>query len=147
MKRTLILLSLYTTFATLCSSVLGASTTIEGRFGRVEIDTETPSLTSFTLRRADGSLEPHSLLSPKGAPWQRGMPDWGTQALTYAVDETGRRFESRHSPPKSVEKNAAGGRGRARNRRHAGAVAASLGRSPEGTQIPSEMQRVFRCEP
>ena len=108
MKRTLILLSLYTTFATLCSSVLGASTTIEGRFGRVEIDTETPSLTSFTLRRADGSLEPHSLLSPKGAPWQRGMPDWGTQALTYAVDETGRRFESRHSPPKSVEKNAAG---------------------------------------
>ena len=34
------------------------------------------------------------MLSPAGAPWQRGMPDWGTGALTFAADEAGRRFES-----------------------------------------------------
>ena len=54
----------------LCT-VLGAlaqaeSSTIEGQFGRVEVNTERPSVTALTLRRADGSLEPHSLLSPKG---------------------------------------------------------------------------------
>ena len=36
-------------------------------------------------------------------PWLRGMPDWGTDALTFAVDESGRRFESRNTMPASVE--------------------------------------------
>ena len=40
----------------------------------------------------------------KGAPWQRGMFDWGTQALTFVADETGRRFESRNRAPESVER-------------------------------------------
>ena len=81
---------------------------LEGDFGRVEIDVNKPSLTSLTLRRADGTLEPHSLLSPKGVPWMRSMPAWGTQALTFAVDETGRRFESRTRAPESVEQTANG---------------------------------------
>ena len=83
-----------------------ASTVIEGEFGRAEIDTEKPALTSLTLRRADGTLEPQSLLSPQGVPWQRGVPHWGTEALTFAVDATGRRFESRNCAPESVQKAA-----------------------------------------
>ena len=81
---------------------------LEGKFGQVEIDPKRPALKSLTLRRTDGTLEPHSLLSPKGASWQRGMVEWGTQALTFAADETGRRFESRNRPPESVEKTADG---------------------------------------
>ncbi len=81
---------------------------LEGKFGQVEIDPKRPALKSLTLRRADGTLEPHSLLSPKGAPWQRGMVEWGTQALTFAADEAGRRFESRNRPPDAVEKSADG---------------------------------------
>ncbi len=77
---------------------------LDGKFGQVEIDPTRPALKSLTLRRPDGTLEPHSLLSPKGAPWQRGMVEWGTQALTFAADVTGRRFESRNRPPESVEK-------------------------------------------
>jgi hypothetical protein len=76
---------------------------IEGPFGRAEVDTDKPCLTSLTLRCADGSLEPRSLLSPMGAPWQRGMPDWGTGALTFAVDEAGRRYESRSRAPEAVK--------------------------------------------
>ena len=83
-------------FAVFEGSALGATHTLEGKFGRAVIDTERPSVTTLVLRRADGSLEPQSLLSPKGAPWLRGMPDWGTEALTFAADETGRRFESRN---------------------------------------------------
>ncbi len=81
---------------------------LEGKFGCVEINTEQPALESLVLRRPDGTLEPHSLLSPKGAPWLWGMADWGTQALTFAADETGHRFESRNCPPESVEKTATG---------------------------------------
>lgn len=96
------------TFSPLGGQLLAAPQNIEGEFGRAEIDTDRPSLTSLTLRRTDGSLEPHSLLSPKGVAWQRGVPHWGTEALTFAVDETGRRFESRHHPPRSVERTARG---------------------------------------
>jgi hypothetical protein len=77
---------------------------LEGKFGRVEVNPGRPGLESLTLRRADGTLEPHSLLSPKGVPWLRSMPAWATQALTFAVDETGRRFESRNRAPEAVEK-------------------------------------------
>ena len=79
---------------------------LEGRFGRVEINSARPELESLVLRRADGTLEPHSLLSPKGVPWMRSAPAWVTQALTFAVDEKGRRFESRNRPPEAVEKSA-----------------------------------------
>ena len=79
---------------------------LEGRFGRVEINSARPELESLVLRRADGTLEPHSLLSPKGVPWKRSAPAWVTQALTFAVDEKGRRFESRNRPPEAVEKSA-----------------------------------------
>jgi len=90
--------------ARLESQAVAARIQLEGKFGKIEIDPMRPALKSLTLRRADGTLEPHSLLSPKGAPWQRGVPDWGTQALTFAVDETGRRFESRTRATESVEK-------------------------------------------
>ena len=78
------------TFSPLGGQLQAAPHTIEDKFGRAEIETDKPSLTSLTLRRADGSLEPHSLLSPKGVAWRRGVPNWGTEALTFAVDETGR---------------------------------------------------------
>jgi hypothetical protein len=81
---------------------------LEGKFGRVEINTERPALESLVLRRADGTLEPHSLLSPQGAPWLWGAAGWGTQALTFAADEKGRRFESRKRAPEAVEKTADG---------------------------------------
>ena len=87
---------------------LAGTIRLEGKFGRVEIDPAHPSLTSLTLRRADGTLEPHSLLSPKGAPWLWEVHDWGTQALTFAADENGRRFESRNRAPEAVEQSAAG---------------------------------------
>ena len=87
---------------------LPASIRLEGKFGRVEINPVRPELESLVLRRADGTLEPHSLLSPKGVPWMRSMPGWATQALTFAVDETGRRFESRNRAPESVEQTANG---------------------------------------
>jgi hypothetical protein len=93
---------------TFCTRARATSHIIEGKFGRAEVDTAKPCLISFTLRLQDGSLEPQSLLSPKGAPWQRGVPDWGTQALTFAVDEAGRRFESRNRAPEAVERTADG---------------------------------------
>jgi len=79
---------------------------LEGKFGKAEVNVAKPAISSLTLRRADGSLEPHSLLSPKGAAWLHGVPDWGTQALTFAVDEAGKRFESRMHAPEAVEKSA-----------------------------------------
>ncbi len=85
-----------------------ATIRLEGRFGRVEVNTRQPSLTALTLRRADGAFEPQSLLSPTGGPWLRGMADWGTEALTFAVDEDGRRFESRNRAPEAVEKTGDG---------------------------------------
>jgi hypothetical protein len=85
------------------SSTAAELVTIEGRIGRIQVDAERPSVTSIVLRREDGTLEPHSLLSPRGTPWLRGMPDWGTDALTFAVDESGCRFESRNTMPDSVE--------------------------------------------
>lgn len=96
-------ITLLAALAVSCGVSSAASRSIEGRFGRVEVDTNGPRVTSLTLRRADGSLEPHSLLSPAGAPWQRGMPDWGAGALTFAVDDEGRRYESRSDAPESVE--------------------------------------------
>ena len=36
------------------------------------------------------------------------MFDWGTEALTFAVDEAGRRFESRNRAPESVDTTAEG---------------------------------------
>jgi hypothetical protein len=95
-------------FVVFGNSVLAGTHTVEGKFGRAVIDAERPSVTTLVLRRADGSLEPQSLLSPKGFPWLRGMPDWGTEALTFAVDESGRRFESRNRAPEAVEKTANG---------------------------------------
>ena len=102
-------ISLLTVSLVACAgSALAAPHTLEGAFGRVEVDTERPALTALTLRRADGSLEPQSLLSPKGASWLWGVADWGTQALTYAADEAGRRYESRNRAPESVEISALG---------------------------------------
>ena len=91
----------------IAQNVLAAEVVIEGAFGRAVIDTATPSVVAIVLRRADGTLEPKSLLSPRGLPWLRGVPDWGTEALTFAVDESGLRFESRNRIPESVHYNSA----------------------------------------
>jgi hypothetical protein len=92
----------------IAQNVLAAEVVIEGAFGRAVIDTATPSVVAIVLRRADGTLEPESILSPRGLPWLRGMPDWGSEALTFAVDEGGGRFESRNRTPTAVERTADG---------------------------------------
>ena len=56
----------------IAQNVLAAEVVIEGAFGRVVIDTATPSVVAIVLRRADGTLEPKSILSPRGLPWLRG---------------------------------------------------------------------------
>ena len=89
----------------------GANTAVhavEGNFGRAEVNLAMPSVATLVLRRANKRLEPQSLLSPKGVPWLRGMPNWGTEALTFAVDEGGRRFESRNRAPEAVKRTADG---------------------------------------
>jgi len=58
------------------------------------------------LRKADGTLEAQSLLSPAGKPWLRGVPDWGTGGYTYVVDASGRRYESRAVAAEQVEEKA-----------------------------------------
>jgi len=103
--------SITTVFAILAVTSVAAHAadhTLEGEFGRVEIDVEMPAVASLTLRREDGALEPHSLLSPTDSPWQRGMFTWGTQAHTFVVDEAGQRYESRHRAPESVVRAADG---------------------------------------
>lgn len=75
---------------------------LEGKFGKVLIDTDKPALTELYLRATDGSLEPKSLLSPTDRPWLRDVPNWGTQAYTYVIGSDGTRYESRNLAPKSV---------------------------------------------
>ncbi len=89
-------------------NVLATDVVVEGAFGRIVIDTANPSVRTMVLRRADGTLEPESILSPRGVPWLRGVPDWGTEALTFVVDEQGRRFESRNRMPAAVERTVDG---------------------------------------
>ncbi len=76
--------------------------TLEGKFGKVVIDTEKPALTELYLRCPDGSLELKSLLSPIDRPWLRDVPNWGTQAYTYVIGSDGTRYESRKVAPASV---------------------------------------------
>jgi len=76
--------------------------TIEGGFGRVELDADHPGLVSLTLRRPDGTLEPQSLLADARWPWVRpGLP-WAYGACTYAITPDGRRFDSRQAKPEGV---------------------------------------------
>ena len=70
--------------------------TIEGAFGKVEVNVTFPTLVGLTLRGPDG-LDQHSLLSRAGRrPWARG-------GYTYTVDETGERYESRLARPEDVQ--------------------------------------------
>jgi hypothetical protein len=84
-----------------CRAVAGP-VDIDARFGRVEIDTTRPALTALTLRRADGTLEPRSILAPIGGAWPRGVANWAEGGYTYVVDDAGKRYESRNAPPHAV---------------------------------------------
>ncbi|MBU4399440.1 MAG: glycoside hydrolase, partial [Planctomycetes bacterium] len=70
--------------------------TIEGRFGKAEVDVSAPSLTALYLRGPDG-LNQQSVLAPSG------MKPWATGGYTYVVGQDGRRYESRLARPEKVE--------------------------------------------
>ena len=74
-----------------------AITVLEGRFGRVEIDTQRPGLTALTLRKSDGQLDSQSILAKTSR-----KAKWALGAYTYVDVEDGRRMESRASRPESV---------------------------------------------
>jgi len=80
---------------------------LEGRFGCATVDTDRPALSELRLRAPDGSLEPRSVLSPPDVPWLRDAPAWATQAGTYAMDASGKRWESRLGGPARVERRGA----------------------------------------
>ena len=76
---------------------------IEGAFGKVEVNVTRPSWTRLYLRGA-GELGRESLLAVAGRrPWARG-------ACTYVVAEDGKRYESRLAKPEKVEVVPEGGR-------------------------------------
>ena len=77
---------------------------LDGAFGHVEIDTSAPALMQLILKTTGGQLDAKSILSPVGKQWLRGVPSWGTQAYTYAVDADGVRYESRIVSPDRVER-------------------------------------------
>ena len=91
----------------IAQNVLAAEVVIEGAFGRVVIDTATPSVVAIVLR-APMVLSNPNRFCPREVCLGCGVPDWGTEALTFAVDESGRRFESRNRMPESVDKTADG---------------------------------------
>ncbi len=71
---------------------------LEGKFGRVEINPARPELESLILRRPDGSLEPHSLITdfPRHGDWAQG-------GYTYVVEGDGQTYQSRIFKPDNVE--------------------------------------------
>lgn len=69
---------------------------VEGAFGKVEVNVTRPSLAALYLRGPDG-LSPQSLLAKRGRlPWARG-------GYTYVVAEDGRRYVSGLARPENVE--------------------------------------------
>ena len=77
--------------------------TIEGAFGKVEVNVTFPALAGLYLRGPDG-LDRHSLLARTGRrPWARG-------GYTYTVDESGERYESRLATPEDVQLSEEDGR-------------------------------------
>jgi len=70
---------------------------VEGAFGKVEVNVTHPSLAALYLRGAEGGLSPQSLLVKQGRrPWAHG-------GCTYVVAEDSRRYESRLERPDGVE--------------------------------------------
>ena len=63
--------------------------TIEGPFGKAEMDVEAPAMVRLYLRGPEG-LTKQSLLAPNGG-------------CTYVVGQDGRRYESRLAKPEKVE--------------------------------------------
>jgi hypothetical protein len=69
---------------------------IEGAFGKVDVNVTRPSLAALYLRGAEG-LSTQSLLAGRGRrPWARG-------GCTYVMAEDSKRFESRLAKPENVE--------------------------------------------
>jgi hypothetical protein len=81
--------------------------TIEGKFGKAEINVKAPAMTALVLR-GPGGLASQSLLARRPvAPYGgysrgRGRLPWGCQAYTYAVAQDGTRYESRGGKPEGV---------------------------------------------
>ncbi|MFH1920632.1 MAG: discoidin domain-containing protein [Planctomycetota bacterium] len=71
--------------------------TIEGRFGKAEVNVTHPALVQLYLRGPDGRLTAQSLLAHTGhKPWARG-------GYTYVVADDQTRYESRLARPEKVE--------------------------------------------
>ena len=69
--------------------------TIEGTFGRAEVNVSFPALLRLYLRGPDG-LHAQSLLTAKG------RRPWANSAYSYVVGEEGKRYESRSARPEDV---------------------------------------------
>ena len=69
---------------------------VEGAFGKVEVNATRPSLVALYLRGSTG-LSAQSLLAG------RGRRLWARGGYTYVVAEDGQRFESRLAKPENVE--------------------------------------------
>ena len=93
--------------------------TLEGAFGKAEFNVQAPAMTGLHLRGPDGRLSAQSLLSKQGVTSYRvpclgnkpcaAMP-WARGGYTYVVGQDGTRYESRNSPPDSMEATQDAGR-------------------------------------
>jgi len=84
--------------------------TMDGRFGRIEIDVRRPSLVGLLVRDANGKLSEKSLLSERPANIQpaeldryRYLPDWAVGGTSYIVTASGRRFSAKFSHDHRVD--------------------------------------------
>ncbi|MCG2682518.1 MAG: hypothetical protein L6306_02765, partial [Planctomycetales bacterium] len=82
---------------------------LEGAFGKAEIDAAHPALAKLFLR-GPGGLGPQSVLAPRVAAADKDkvyrrdkMPAWAYDGYTYVVGQDGVRYESRLAPPDKVE--------------------------------------------
>jgi len=80
--------------------------TIEGRFGRAEVDVTAPSLTRLYLRGPDG-LSKQSILAEISTPRARL---WASAGYTYVIGQDERRYESRLLKPDAVDVSGTDGR-------------------------------------
>lgn len=92
--------------------------TIEGKFGKAEINIDAPAMVSLYLRGPEG-LTSQSLLARRPVvPYRlygaRGPLPWARQAYTYVVTQDGARYESRRQKPAKVEADRGGPNGAVR---------------------------------
>jgi hypothetical protein len=93
-------------FPGLKASDSGASAqtaTIEGPFGKTEIDLVAPSMTRLYLRDSSGNLTAQSILSTEPGQCNSLLLPWTRFGYTYVIGADGRRYESKLATPDAVD--------------------------------------------